>query len=526
MCGALSSPRVFISLLIGEVGLLYLLRWPLLYNFNSFGFWDYGSYLVAHYLLRQGGHPFTDFGWQYGLLPLSIQYLGLRVLGASPASFLLLSVPCFIAVAAIMGRIALVESSAGGRILVILTLPLVLTFEPDLPHSLEPVFLSLGLLCQVSNKLGRALAFATAACFIKPAMGYLYGLVLLVCILRRSQPPRVAAPGQLANRLHMDGWNFVSAMNSLRLLIPAAATGSGLILVLSAFFGWHATIRSLLPLSGARAYQVLHYGSREITQGLLHFPGVRPAYYIGTPVSFWACSTVYLIIAALFTLSKATTHRLRKGTNSEIVLSCAALHVGFILILYGSPASWTYYAYILVIGILATEVCPLATKSIGALCVLAALANYSGIRAAISAWGAMERDLATGLFISAGEHAEWNCVVSLAEREHPAVFTDLGAAGLLLPWLRRPTGAFFIPGIAAGREIDREERELRSATTVIVPTIPELENPIKHWPGGEFSKVFADATLVFKGTYFQVYKRVSRADVLQTSTLNAIAACS
>src|SRR5215472_7941205 len=138
----LSSPRIFIILLIVEVCFLYLLRWPLLYKFNSFAFWDSGSYLVAHYLLQQGHRPFSYFGWQYGLLPIFIQELGFHLFSATPASFLCLSVPCVMTIAVVIGRIALLESGTAGRILVILSLPLMLAFQPDMPHSLEPVLLS------------------------------------------------------------------------------------------------------------------------------------------------------------------------------------------------------------------------------------------------------------------------------------------------------------------------------------------------------------------------------------------------
>ena len=56
----------FYSVLIIELGVVCFLRWPLLYNFDRFAFWDWGAYLVAHYLIQQGKMPVTDFGWQYG----------------------------------------------------------------------------------------------------------------------------------------------------------------------------------------------------------------------------------------------------------------------------------------------------------------------------------------------------------------------------------------------------------------------------------------------------------------------------
>jgi hypothetical protein len=50
---------------------------------------------------------------------------------------------------------------------------------------------------------------------------------------------------------------------------------------------------------------------------------------------------------------------------------------------------------------------------------------------------------------------------------------------------------------------------LRTAGAVIIPTIPGLGNSISDWPGTEFSDVLDGTSLVFKGTYFEVYERSS-----------------
>ena len=504
-----TSPRIFTSLLIVEVCFLYLLRWPLLYNFNNFAFWDSGAYLLTHYLLQQGHHPFTYFGWQYGLLPLLIQELGFHLFGASPASFLCLSVPCVMTVAVAIGGIALLENATAGRVLVMLSLPLMVAFEPDMPHSLEPALLSLGLLSQARAQHGRALAFATAACFTKPSMGYLYGLILLACVFcysyRRVMP---VDRREQAGAVEPTEWEWPSATGPVGTLVPAVCTGLGLTLLLSMLFGWQAVLRSLLPLSGARAYRVLHYGWRGIAQGLFYFPGAKIGYYVGTPVIFWGCGTVYLIVAAFLAARASARNHFRATQNYEIVLTCAGLHLGFIALLYGSPASWTYYACVLVAGIIATEVWPVAVAAISGICVLAALANYSGIRSALSAWGTTEATASTaGLFAVSAEAAEWSYVASLAKRESLAIFTNFGEAQLLFPWLGEPTGAFMVPGIATDGEIRRENQELRSADAVVVPTIPGLGNPIQDWPGTEFNNVLENTALVFKGTYFEVYER-------------------
>ena len=505
-----SSRPVFIAVLIVEVVALYVLKFPLLYNFNSFAFWDSGSYLATHYLLQQGHEPFTYFGWQYGLLPLLIQELGFRLLGASPASFLCLSVPCFVAVALVMGRIALLEGGTAGRFLLILSLPLILAFEPDLPHSLEAALLSLGLLSQVRARHDQALAFSTAACFTKPSMGYLYGLVLLIWTFRHTQlqllpatsGQAASAPGLSARATHFIG-------RSLSTLIPAAGTGLALTLLLSTVFGRQAVFRSLLPLSGARAYRALHFGWRGSAHELLYFPGVKLGYYLGTPVGFWACATLYLIIAAVALTCVVVKKNEFWAVNYEIVLTCAVLHLGFIALLYGSPASWTYYAYVLIAGIIATETAwAFAPGPITLLCALAVLANYTWLCSALKAWRTTQRSPATaGLFVSPPERIEWTEISSAIGPQHPALLVQLGGAQVLFTWLSKPTAAFMIPGVASDAEVKRETLQLRSAGAVIIPTIPEFRESPVRWMGPEFQNALVGATAVFKGNYFEVYER-------------------
>jgi hypothetical protein len=77
---------VLIILVLVEVVGLYILKWPLFYEFNKFAFWDSGSYLASNYLVRQGLSPVVDFGWPYGLLPLLVQDALYNLIGATPAA--------------------------------------------------------------------------------------------------------------------------------------------------------------------------------------------------------------------------------------------------------------------------------------------------------------------------------------------------------------------------------------------------------------------------------------------------------
>jgi hypothetical protein len=484
------------TLLIAELCGLGLLGWPLIYNFNRFAFLDAGGYLVTHYLLQRGYLPVTDFGWQYGLLPLLLQELWFHIVPASPASFLILSFSCALALTIVIGKFVNIESKATGRALVLLTLPFVVWLGGDPPHALEPVLLSAGLLMHAKGKREQALAFATAACFAKPVMAYLYGLILLIFIVVDLRRQRNLGTAALA-----------------RAAAPAALTGLSLALLLGIAFGPIVLLSSLLPLTGSHAYRALHFGWSGTGLGLFYFPGVRPTYYFGTPVTFWLCATLYLIAAVPLRGWRMLRSRIPAPGNYEIALTCFLLHLGFVGLFYGAPASWTNYAYILVMGVAATDAWSAAnSRLVWGLCILAAIGNYGEFKSSLVAWKTMKQSSVTaGLFAPPAEAAEWDHVTSLVKAQNPALFTWLGAAEVMFPWLRKPVGAFFVPGVASNSEIQHKVQQLRSAKAVIIPTIPEFAIPVMNWPGPEFQTVLDNATPVFKGSYFEVYERPADA---------------
>lgn len=478
-------------LIIVEVCALAVLEWPSLYNFNKFAFWDWGGYLVANGLLHHGRVPIVDFGWQYGLLPLFIQEIWFGLAGASPASFMMLSIPCALLLTLILQNFIHAESGAPGHALLAAALPFIVGIGADLPHALEPILISAALLMQAHGRRPQALAMAAAACFVKPSMGYLLGLTLLILILADLRRRKKLTPVEL----------FSAAT-------PALCAVIGLSLLMSTAFGRAAVIESLVPISGAKAYKLLHFGWTGNAWRLFYFPGVHSSYYLGTPVAFWVCASLFLIIIVFFTARRSFAAIARTPANFEVVVTCAILHFGFLAFFYGSPSSWTYYAYILVIGVAAVDRWrPLVAKGVLALCILAALGNYGLLKSSISDWRIMRSSAATaGLYAVPAETAEWERVAAITKEDRPALFTWTGGAAALFLWLRPADGAFVVPGVATVKEIGATLQSLRSAKVVIVPTIPGLGNPISNWPGSEFDTALAGKSLIYKGVYFEVYK--------------------
>jgi hypothetical protein len=486
----LLAGRWYAALLVFEVLCYYALRFPDIYNFNRFAFWDWGSFLTSEYLLRHGARPILDFGWEYGLLTIWIQELWFKVLGLSPTGLITLSLACSVSVAIILSAIADIATEATGHLLVALCVPFIVAFATDPPHALEPVMLSLGLLAQCRRRRGYALAFATAAVFIKPSMGYLYGAVLLLWIVADLIKRRALTAGNLA-----------------KVLAPMALTAVVLGILLISRFGLIATTRSLLPTSGVEFYRAVGFGAVSIKR-FLYFPGVRIGYYFGSAAVLWTCAGLYLVgTAALLTVQSL---RARSFTvMSEIILTCAVLHVFFITMFFGSPSSWTYYAYILIIGVAAsTERWSLAPSVVVIFCALAALIDLAQMRDAIFAWRGLDSSpITAGLYAPSVERKEWAEASSLANSHRPAILRSLGGAEVLFPWLGEPAVAFLLPGVATPGEIAREVARLKSAGMIIVPEIPAFRNEHVEAAQGSLFAAFSDARLVFDGELFRVYER-------------------
>lgn len=491
--------RSFLVLLIIELLGVYAFRLPLLYNFTNFAFWDWGGYLVAHALLRHGLQPISDFGWQYGLLPLLLQEIWFGYFGAGPVSFLSISLCCSLWFALAMGWLA----SCGGvweRLLIVLSLPLVMSLGADMPHALEPALLTTAILAQAKKQRASALALVTAALFTKPSMAYLYGTVLLLAILGRVPSEErlegnAAGQGNISGNIQLIG----------RELLPAALTGCLIFACLMLRFGWKVVLESLWPTKGMRAYTILRLGWHGVGRDFFYFPGVKLGYYLGTPVTFWIAATLFLAIGAT-TVLYAWGVQVKRLAFCDAIVTCAILHFGFIFFFFGGPASWIYYAYILVIAAILTSLSLSLDRAILSLCLLAAAANVSWIKTSMAAWhNTVRMQESAGLFAPAEEVAEWTRVAAIGRGHRTVVFSWVGAAGLLCPWIEEPQVAFLVPGVANSTEIARELATLKMADLIVIATIKDVGDPLGGWPTGEFRAVMAQRRRVFKGVYFEIY---------------------
>lgn len=292
-----------------EVLIVAFLLIPHDLGFFMFAFGDRGSWLVVQYLTAHGLRPTIDFGYPYGLLPLIVGRIWFGIFGLTPAAFKLAMVAGGIAMAGGMARFAsAMRLSRIGQALVVIALPVAIQSSlPSLAHMLEAVLLCLALGEHSRGNRGVALALVTAACFAKPALGYSYGLLLLALILaacRRqgSVNSRSKASGQSndGNGANADGASKMDWRALGYILMPAAVTGTLLLVVLASVYGLRPLLSSVLPSNGIRIYRAQHFGFFTPWSRTFWYPtagGLRD--YMLTVAPFWIGSTVWLALAGL-----------------------------------------------------------------------------------------------------------------------------------------------------------------------------------------------------------------------------------
>ncbi len=255
--------RILLLLFSAEIVILYLWQLPVDLSFSAFAFQHDGTDLQIFGLLKSGYRPVTDFGYHYGLLPIVVGWVWFHVAGATPwaAHALVLAVDLLIARA--LARLASsLRVGFTGVVLMLCAMPFaVSTSYSDYAHALEAVLLSNALAEQARGRRPVALALAAAAVLDKPAMGYVYGLTLLII-------------GALALRRR-------PALTDLRLLVPAATVAVSGIAALALLFGFVPALSALLPLEGMKAYRAMGFGLFRSGKALFYFPGVHIRYYLG-----------------------------------------------------------------------------------------------------------------------------------------------------------------------------------------------------------------------------------------------------
>lgn len=454
---------------------------PTTWYFPNHAFGDQGWAITVDRLLADGLVPTRDFAYTYGLLPLSIHRLLYAAVGHSPfvVSGLLIG---FMAAAAVgVWRIAeAVKPGAVGRLLILLTLPLVVipSLLPSPVHAMESAILIHALAEQARGRLGRALLLATVGVLVKPALGYVFGFILLAqCLLT----PTADGSGR---------W---------RRLVPAAVAGGGILALMAAEYGVEPVLKTQLPGEAQKEYRDLDCGfffgvgrtfavPREGTDLWL--------YYSRTPAGVWLLSSVALVLAAI-----PAAFRLRTDPAARLVATVAAWHVLFVCYGFSSEGSWIYYPYLPFVGgavavgrlpvWLGRPVgWPLAALVGGAVAVPAVLTAVFWVgTGARASWTNFERSPVTaGMNAPPALVPVWADVRAKAATGKVFVLCRMGCAPTLAPGVTGPRSWYLSRAIATPGEMDWTRDEIARSEWLLLPhwcenlvTWPELADVVSDF---------------------------------------------
>ena len=491
-------PLLIFLLFAIEILAIDFLKLPDIMAFDRYAFCDTGANLTLQYVTSHGLRPAIDFGYNYGLLPILAGRIWFGIAGATPISLQVLMAVCDLLIAWAIARIASrIRFGAVGLALIAITLGFAVQASyPSLAQSVEAVLLASALACQARGSRASALAFACAAVFAKPSMGYVYSLVLIVAIVCRRRRARAKIGHWIGE------------------LAPAVATGAALILVLGIIYGPVPLLRTVIPIEGVSNYRAVNFGFFTGSGREFWDPhGLPWVVYLLDFSGFWIAGTLFLIgsgAAAIFYLATRAGDGELEARRNEIIATCAVLHVAFIALFFGNQFSWIYYAYLLTIGVAAAAGASAIQRRVTiGLCVMGILAWPHVIRLDRRFWNTRQRDAVTaGLWASPDERAEWRLVLDSIHGSKAVVLDKKGAAELMYPQFESPVTLYMDPGLIKPLEIRRKVEQLSEAQTVVVPSNIEIEVCRGIPAAPEFETAIKGFEPRMKGKFFDVYQRL------------------
>ena len=460
-------------------------------TFDQFALWDSGGDLVIQHLMRRGWTPTVDFGYLYGLLGLLVGRVYYTFAPISPGAFRVEVVACSLLSAWGLARFAHARrlGPVGVALLALAVPDLLLVTYITLTHVLEQALLLLALAELGRGRRGPALALATACWFVKPSQAALIGLALVVMIVIENRRAGLAA------------W--------ARGFGPAVVTGTVLAVVLGVVFGPWPLLRTLFPITGREVYRLNGFGF-FLGQGRTFWalPNAGLKDYFRYETGFYLLGTAVLAGGAAAALGRLTWGEPRPDEviDDEVVITCAAVHLGFIAVFFGHHNTWYYSLPMLVAGLaVLSRRGRRCQAAVGILALMLLVSDRSKSLELVHRWRTTRASAATlGLWSSAADREEWTTVMELARGDRAVLFALCEGAALLLPGFEPPVSGYIVAGLPVPAEIDRKLAQLRRARTIIAHEPVEL-NVFRRWP--ELKAALDDCDLIYQGRVLKVYRR-------------------
>jgi hypothetical protein len=481
------------SVAVAVVAALSVARYvPHMLSFAGTVFGDPGWPLAVDALLDDGLVPTRDFGYFYGLLALPIDRAWFALVGRTPMAVVTLTIlgAALLTVGVIRFGLIAVDGFWPRALLVAAVPVAVMPLQYPTPlHAIEAALLVNALAFQARGRYAVALALVTVAVFIKPGLAYFHGLAVVLLVL--------------------GGYGPTAWRDRLRAIVPAAVVlgvvGGGL----AAWFGVGPLLDTQFPFRAVRTYQDDNYGFfRGVGSEFWKPIGNPVTRYVLFPAGFWLLATGWLVVGAILRV-----RRLR-DPRAATVVTCAFLHVAFVVLLFGNEWSWLYYSAILVCGCCAVVGDPsapgqaerawVAPVLLGVLALSGqVLQTVYAVKVPVEKW---ERSPTTGgLFAEPADVAGWEKIRETARRDGVMVFGHSGGAFVVFPEVDSPRVWFLLRSTMTPVEADRVRAQLRAANWLVVSNAVQYSHP-GDWP--EFRDEFAQFQEVERTPSYRLLGRV------------------
>jgi hypothetical protein len=452
---------------------------------------DSGGELAIQDLLSRGFRPAVDFGYPYGLLPLLIGRAWYGLAGLSPWAFRVEVTACMLVSAWGLARFAAYRRvPAAGQALIALAVPdLLFVTNVTLVQVMEQALLIHALAEQARGRRGAALAWLTACCFVKPSLAYVQGLFVTIAA--------VAA----CLKADRPAW--------ARSFAPPLVTAALLAAILSASFGPLALARTLVPSAGMAIYRASNYGFfHGVGRQFWSLPDAGLRDYFRYEVGFWLLGTAFLACGGLASLVRPLRSTPGgQGVGDEgVVVTCAAVHLVFVLFLFGHRTTWVYSLPALVLGLASLTGRGRWWKMFVWFLAVCLLVNDRS--KAVEVLRLRRTDSASpstfGLWATPGMRQEWERVRELTRGRRAVLFATCEGGAVLEPGFAPPVGGYLIPGNMIPAEVRRKAEQLAGASVIVSDRPPGWEG-FSLWP--ELAAALDGCELVLEGHLVRIYRR-------------------